>query len=382
MSSTQESIDPLVARLDAAEANAAEQVNGIDVDHPVDLDQVLGNGHEPGPEPAYVRDYFEAKTKIIKPAGAWCPAVITASDMDRDPPAPAVWIIAGLLPTGLIVLGGRPKAGKSILALDAALAVADSGMFLGCEAAQGEVLYLDLENGKRRIYDRLKFRLRGSPLPANLRFVLEWRAGNRAALLQMLDERPRIRLVVIDIWSKFRAPIARQEDRYQQDQRELAWLADEAKRRNIAIVVVVHLIKGEAADDPYSAVGGSSAVTGNADAVFMLRRLPNGDASDRSLRFIGRDLDDTEWVLAVEHPIGFAFKSTADQRISPKQASYLIEMHEVGQAMTQAEVARRLEVSRTTAKQMLDALALRGLVQNPMGPYTLTEAGRAAIERM
>jgi len=344
---------------------------------------------------AAARDAIAAKAKVhppkkpaepasakVKPNGPWQPTVITASDMDREPPPPPVWIVPEMIPAGLNVLGGRPKAGKSILTLDLSLAVADTGMFLGREVPRGDVLYLDLENGKRRIYDRLKFRLKGAPLPASLHFILEWRAGNRMELLKLLDTYPRARLVVIDIWSKFRSPISRAEDRHMQDQRELAWLASEAMRRSIAIVAVVHLIKGEAPDDPYSAIGGSTAVTGNADAIFMLRRLPNGDASDRSLRFIGRDLDDTEWILASERPIGFSFKSTADARVSEKQAAYLIEMRDAGAPVTQSEIAKLVNVSRSTAKQMLEALALRGLVQNPMGPYMLTDAGREAIKGM
>jgi hypothetical protein len=202
-------------------------------------------------------------------------------------------------------------------------AVTNESDFLGHPARAGEVIYLDLENGKRRIYERLKLRLLGRPLPPNLHIITAWQAGNRPAFITMLDEHPDVRLVVIDIWPKFRAPINRHEDRYQQDQRELQWLAAEAHSRQIAIIRVLHLIKGESTDDPCAAVGGSTAVTGNADAIYMLRRLPGGNA-DRSLRFIGRDLDDTDWIIETRKPVGFAFKSTADQRVTPSQTAYLV----------------------------------------------------------
>jgi len=349
MSASPEQLDELTARAaKQAKRKVGERVNGV--------------GHE-----------SSARPKV------WVPSIVTASDLDENPPPPPEWIVPDVVPAGLIVFAGRPKAGKSILALD--LAIATSGhaeSFLGHRVERpGDVLYLDLENGQRRIYDRLKFRLMGKPLPSNLHFITEWQAGNRVAFTALLDAMPELRLVVIDIWSKFRAPINRQEDRYQQDQRELHWLAKEAQARHIAIVVVAHLIKGEAPDDPYSAVGGSTAVTGNADAIYMLRRLPGGDGSERSLRFIGRDLDDTDWTLAVTRPIGFAFKCEASESVSDAADRYLAVLRSAGASLTGAEVSRRLGVSRQSASDALNRLVDRGLAQNPYGGYSLTERGAA-----
>jgi hypothetical protein len=61
MSATQEVSDPLVARLHAAEAQTAEQINGIDLEQPVDVDQVLGADRDPGPEPPYVCEEIDTK---------------------------------------------------------------------------------------------------------------------------------------------------------------------------------------------------------------------------------------------------------------------------------------------------------------------------------
>ena len=57
---------------------------------------------------------------------------------------------------GLTLLAARPKIGKTWLALDIAIAVATGGYCLGdikCE--QGDVLFLALEDNKRRMQRRL-----------------------------------------------------------------------------------------------------------------------------------------------------------------------------------------------------------------------------------
>lgn len=57
------------------------------------------------------------------------------------------WVIPDLLPVGLTLLGGAPKVGKSMIALDIALAVAHGGYALfGPQCNQGSVLYLSLDN--------------------------------------------------------------------------------------------------------------------------------------------------------------------------------------------------------------------------------------------
>ena len=70
--------------------------------------------------------------------------------------APIKWVVPGYVPEGLSILAGRQKLGKTWLALDWAIAVTCGGAAMGsilCD--QGDVLYVDLENGQRRIQDRI-----------------------------------------------------------------------------------------------------------------------------------------------------------------------------------------------------------------------------------
>jgi RecA-family ATPase len=58
---TQDATDPLVARLQSAEAYAVGQMNGVDLEQPVDLGLVLGADRDPGPEPDFVREEIDGK---------------------------------------------------------------------------------------------------------------------------------------------------------------------------------------------------------------------------------------------------------------------------------------------------------------------------------
>jgi hypothetical protein len=69
---------------------------------------------------------------------------------------PIKWVIPGYVSEGFIVLAGRQKLGKTWLAIDWALAVATGGVAMGSiDCQQGDVLYIDMENGPRRIQGRV-----------------------------------------------------------------------------------------------------------------------------------------------------------------------------------------------------------------------------------
>src|SRR3990172_4718263 len=56
------------------------------------------------------------------------------------------WIVPGMIPIGLTYLAGRPKIGKSWLALQLAHSKATGGIFLQERVSQGNVLFIALED--------------------------------------------------------------------------------------------------------------------------------------------------------------------------------------------------------------------------------------------
>src|SRR5262249_11215399 len=69
---------------------------------------------------------------------------------------PMFYVIPGLIPEGLTILAGKPKIGKSWMALDIASGLAGGYYILGnIKLEQADVLYCALEDNERRLQNRL-----------------------------------------------------------------------------------------------------------------------------------------------------------------------------------------------------------------------------------
>ncbi len=90
----------------------------------------------------------------------------TAADLMNEELPPVRRAVPGILPEGLSLLAGKPKLGKSWLALGLAVTKASGGVALGkIPVDRGEVLYLALEDNRRRLQNRLRKVLDGNPAP-------------------------------------------------------------------------------------------------------------------------------------------------------------------------------------------------------------------------
>jgi hypothetical protein len=88
-----------------------------------------------------------AKPRLLK-AGL---ATFTAAELAMREFPPISYVIPDYVAEGLTILAGRPKTGKSWLALGWAISVSTGGISLGSERVmQGDVLYLALEDNQRR----------------------------------------------------------------------------------------------------------------------------------------------------------------------------------------------------------------------------------------
>ena len=102
------------------------------------------------------------------------PETVTALDLMAAELPPVRWVVPGVLSEGVPLLAGKPKLGKSWLALGKCLAVAAGGVALGTrQVERGDVLYLALEDNRRRLQKRLSKMLCG-PAPNRLEIATAW----------------------------------------------------------------------------------------------------------------------------------------------------------------------------------------------------------------
>jgi len=211
--------------------------------------------------------------------------------------APIKYVVPGFVAEGLTILGGRPKLGKSWLALDFGIAVASGGPSLGATCEPGDALYLALEDNQRRLQDRLRLVLPSHGRPNLSRLTLLTDAPKiNAGLIDRLDawrtaaDNPR--LVIVDTLAMVRPPKGRNQDSYAADYDALSPLQRWASEHRLAVVVVTHVRKMEA-EDPLEMISGTNGLTGAADSILILNRTADGP----KLYGRGRDVEEVEKVL-------------------------------------------------------------------------------------
>lgn len=218
------------------------------------------------------------------------------ADLQRKKFDPLRWIVPDRLPEGLSLLVGKPKLGKSWMALDTALAVATGGKFLGRECQQGDVLGLFLEDNERRLQSRITSMIGAQKERWPERFQYATMTNNWPRLsdggLDMMGEwiarTPEARLIVVDILENIRdRDQKKNRTQYEEDYSGLKPLHKLASETRVSIMVLHHQRKAMA-DDPMDTISGTGGLGGAVDTLLVLGK----DNASKFLYGRGRDLDE------------------------------------------------------------------------------------------
>jgi hypothetical protein len=220
------------------------------------------------------------------------PALVTLEGLLAEPSGEVSWTIPNLLPEGLLLLGGKPKQGKSWFALALALTIAAGSTILDAyQATQGEVLFLGLEDTERRLQARSKQLLSGmSTVPSGIEFATQWPKLDEGGLAQLeayIQAHPHLRCIVIDTWAKV-APRIKGRSQYEEDYAALSPLKQLADTYHLSILAIHHLRKTQA-HDVLDEIMGSTAIIGVVDGILILKRERAEDHA--SLFITGRDIE-------------------------------------------------------------------------------------------
>jgi hypothetical protein len=122
---------------------------------------------------------------------SWRQFTFTSRELKTMTFDPITFIVPGLIPAeGVTLICAKPKIGKSWLLLDMCLsATADRYVLGNLKSVQGNVLYLALEDGPRRLQSRMTKLLPMFSVewPENLTHATEWRRVDQGGLDDIRD---------------------------------------------------------------------------------------------------------------------------------------------------------------------------------------------------
>ena len=293
----------------------------------------------------------------------------SARDLYAKEIPPLRWTVHDLLPEGVYLLVGAPKIGKSFMALDLCLAVAAGAPVLGeFEAEQGEVLYLALEDGERRLKDRMEKLYDGVP-PQDLFFQIKFSQLDQGGLTKLsgwLKEHPKARLLVIDTFAKVKPKQKSASYDYYQDYASGEGLVKLARDHRVAILLVHHTRKMPA-EDPIDEISGTLGLAGVVDGAWILKRKRT---SDRGTLFItGRDMVEQELRLKWDSET-FKWTALGESQSGPKMSSERIAIITclmiATEPLTPKEIADQLNKDRNSIKQLMWQMGQDGQI-NALG---------------
>ena len=181
---------------------------------------------------------------------------------------------------------------------------------------QGTTLYLCLDDSQLRIQNRL-FEITENAPPSVLfctgSYVLG--QGLEEQLEAFLAKHPDTVLVIIDTLQMIRG--AGYDNTYANDYRDLSVLKKIADAHGIAILLIHHLRK-ERADDVFSRISGTTAISGAVDSSFTLVEEHRGSGKVR-LSCIGRDIEYCELELQRNGENVWELVSDSSQHGSPEE---------------------------------------------------------------
>ena len=307
-----------------------------------------------------------ANSKAVRPDdGIELLVPVMSEDLAVREFPPIKWAVPDLIPEGVTFLAGKPKMGKSWMALNIACAVADGGVALSkIEVSQGEVLYLAMEDNQRRLKTRLN-KVSADSIPKGIHFFTEWRRLDELGIEYLdryIDKKPEIRLVIIDTLAKIKQR-GKGGPQYNEDYDAVGELHRIAHRYGVAILIIHHL-KKQTTDDPMDQISGTLGLTGAADGMLVLAR--DRGKADAILHVTGRDIEEDgeyalEWDVDTALWVLVGMAEDVNRERSRQEIIDLLRKHPDG--LTSKQIADALDRKLGTVKKQLQRMGGDGEVK-------------------
>jgi putative DNA primase/helicase len=306
---------------------------------------------------AQTKDVYDPTTttngESVEPAAGILRPTLLSDLLNQEFP-PLIFLVDRLLAKGhLAVFGGRPKSGKSWLGLQMAQAIDSGQPFLGLDTRRGRVLYIALEDGERRVYQRCK-EMKWQPARAAVSFQIPVFDGDGVpgpGVSQLWELVGKYDLIIIDTLIATLSGRADENNNTQMGviMNELARFAHET---DTAVLLVHHTGKGSS-ENIFDLLRGASAIRGGYDVGMILERRQ--DEREAILHLESRDVDVPNMTIRqADNGVGWECLGNGAEIFKIRAGKRVIKlMAEQGDGMTADELAAKLSISRQAVHSQL-----------------------------
>lgn len=271
---------------------------------------------------------------------------------------PTIPVLDPLIMAGdSMLIVGNSKTGKSVFALQLALAIASGGLAFDVLPVHQlrDVLFLNLDDRPSRIKARAQYMMASYPenvYPERLHFAHRWPPLDQGGegMLHTWAERHPEGVIIIDLLEKIRP--ARGGSVYQADYAAVGALTDVAHVNGVTVLTVHHSNKsGLAPGSTFNAdfsVSGSEAIRGAADGHIVFHPMTQEQPGARQLTVKTRDMGESGYALAWDEFLhgwrweGESLQHKIAKRMSPERQSLLDTIQEAARPLAPGEIAQRL----------------------------------------
>lgn len=228
------------------------------------------------------------------------PAPVTATTLLGQVFPPLRCFVEELIAEGLTILAGKPKKGKSYLALDMSLSIAVGRQaFMKFPTEQVKVLYVSLEDGERRLQRRLRAIQENIRTPDGLAFLYAFPRLGNGALEAIRYYAQTYQVIILDTLGRLlpaQTAARKSLSEYQEMTDALGPIQQLAQEQRIAVIFIDHVRKA-GVEDEGDAIMGTQGKIGAADHALIYSR--KGEEKDGVLKVISRDLEEEKIVLSL-----------------------------------------------------------------------------------
>jgi len=274
------------------------------------------------------------------------------SDLLAEDDENVSWLVDNMLPTGgFSVLAGKPKAGKSTLARNLALNVAQGGDFLDRKVQAGPVLYLALEEKRAEV--KKHFRDMGATGEEDICIFASSAPVDALQQVRAVAEQVKPALIIID--PLFRFARVRDSNDYAQVTQVLEPILRLARDTGCHVLCVHHMVKGERQGG--DSILGSTAIFGSVDTAILLKRGDKYRTLQTQQRY-GEDLVETTLHCDAETRTTTLGQSRQEEGLSAMEEALLEFLRDQEAPRTEAEISDAVQ-----GRKVLKVTALRSLVR-------------------